>query len=154
MRSCAWRSASLAGSCSSAMRSIDSVGSISRRRRSSASTRKISQTSAGASKYSRRSPGWCFRRTRRHDCNSFRPMLTLERENSSASAISSAFSRAGDEQQRVDLADGAIDAPAAAHLAEMRDELTRERRRWSWSGMGVTVLLGERNFQSFLKLLY
>ncbi len=74
------------------MRSIDSVGSISRRRRSSASTRKISQTSEGASKYSRRSPAWWRSRTSRQACSSFRPMLTLERENSSDSAISSAFS--------------------------------------------------------------
>ena len=41
-----------------AARSMDCVGSISRRRRSSASRLKISQTSSGAWKYSRRSPGW------------------------------------------------------------------------------------------------
>jgi hypothetical protein len=55
-------------------------------------------------------------------------MLTLEREHSSASAISSAFSaRRRDEDQRIDLADRAVDAPAAAHFAKVADELAVER---------------------------
>jgi hypothetical protein len=55
-------------------------------------------------------------------------MLTLERENSSASAISSALSaRWRDEDQRINLADGAVDAPAAAHFAEMGHKLAAER---------------------------
>ena len=102
-RRCRWRrfagakrSSSLVGVSSRALRSIDSVGSISRRRRSSASVRNTSQASPGASKYSRRSPGRWRSRTRRHDCNSFSPMLTLERLNSSFSAMSSAFSGAGE----------------------------------------------------------
>lgn len=67
------------------------MGSISRLRRSSASVRKMVQMSSGAEKYSRRSPGLWVSRTSFHDSSSLRPMLTLEREKPSASAISSAL---------------------------------------------------------------
>jgi hypothetical protein len=67
-------------------------------------------------------------------------MLTLERENSSASAMSSAFSaRWRDEDQRVDLAHGAVDAPAAAHFAKVGDELAVERGE-AWLHCGQLFL--------------
>jgi hypothetical protein len=49
-------------------------------------------------------------------------MLTLEREKPSASPISSALRGWGTHTAGVDLADGAVDAPAAAHLAEVHHE--------------------------------
>ncbi|MNY55155.1 hypothetical protein D3C86_1911060 [compost metagenome] len=91
MRAWAWRSSGEVAASSWTSRSMDSVGSISRRRRSSASVRKIAQTSSGAEKYSRRSPGWWESFTRLQDSSSLRPILTLEREKPSDSAISSAF---------------------------------------------------------------
>jgi hypothetical protein len=96
MRTCAWRSQSVFGASSSAWRSVVSVGSISRRRRSSASVRNTTQASPGASKHSRRSPGRCRSHTSRHACSALSPVLASLRLNSSDSAISSASSGSGE----------------------------------------------------------
>jgi hypothetical protein len=57
-------------------------------------------------------------------------MLTLERENSSVLGDLVGVERAlRDEEQRVDLPHGAVDAPLAAHLAEVGDELAVEGRK-------------------------
>ncbi len=123
------RSASVDGSSSSALRSIDSVGSISRRRRSSASVRKISQASLGASKYSRRSP---LQVAQSHQP----PGLQLLQSHADVGARELqplgdivGVQRSGrDEDQCVDLSDGAVDAPAAAHLAEVGNEALHQGR--------------------------
>src|SRR5882762_7739852 len=73
-----------------------SVGSISRRFRSSETIRKISHTSLIDSKWSRRSPSTCTTRTIRHPCNSRRLVLTFERATASVAEISSAGSGCGD----------------------------------------------------------
>ena len=73
-----------------------SVGSISRRLRSSETMRKISHTSLVDSKWSRRSPSTCTTRTIRHPCSSRRLVLTFERATASVSEISSAGSGCGD----------------------------------------------------------
>jgi hypothetical protein len=128
MRAWAMRSSSLDGCSSSALRSIDSVGSISRRRRSAARVRKTSQASAGASKYSRRSPGKWRSFTSRQACSSFRPMLTLLRLNSSLLGdVVGMHRRRRDKDQRIDLPHRAVDAPAAAHLTEVADKAADER---------------------------
>src|SRR5437016_55680 len=73
-----------------------SVGSISRRLRSSETMRKISHTSLVDSKWSRRSPSTCTTRTMRQPCSSRRLVLTFERATASVSEISSAGSGCGD----------------------------------------------------------
>src|ERR1700719_1189796 len=77
-----------------------SVGSISRRFRSSETIRKISQTSLIDSKWSRRSPSTCTTRTIRHPCSSRRLVLTFERATASVAEISSAGSGCGDRNNR------------------------------------------------------
>src|SRR5712664_383825 len=74
-----------------------SVGSISRRFRSSETIRKISHTSLIDSKWSRRSPSTCTTRTIRHPCSSRRLVLTFERATASVAEISSAGSGCGDK---------------------------------------------------------
>ena len=74
-----------------------SVGSISRRLRSSETIRKISQTSLIDSKWSRRSPSTCTTRTILHPCNSRRLVLTFDRATANVSEISSAGSGCGDK---------------------------------------------------------
>jgi len=69
------------GFSSNASGSIDKVGSISRRRRSSGNALKIFQMSFGGPKYSRRLFAWCSSPTSHQDRNFFKRMLTLEREN-------------------------------------------------------------------------
>src|SRR6266481_2349172 len=75
-----------------------SVGSISRRLRSSETIRKISQTSLIDSKWSRRSPKTCTTRTIRHPCNSRKLVLTFDRATASVSEISSAGNGLGDKK--------------------------------------------------------
>src|SRR6266542_7012753 len=67
------------------------VGSISRRLRSSSTTRNISHTSFIDSKWSRLSFITWTSLTIPHPCNSFRLVLTFERATPNASAICSAF---------------------------------------------------------------
>ena len=63
-------------------------------------------------------------------CSSLRLVLTLERATSSVSTMSSALRGSGrDIEQGVHLGDGAVDAPARAHLAPVEDELLLDRRR-------------------------
>ena len=96
---------------------------------------KVSHASPEGSKYSRRSPGRWRRRTRRQACSSLSPMLTFEREKPSVSAMSSAWMGARREvNQGVDLAHGAIDAPAAAHFAEVGDEAGGQRAEGAHDG--------------------
>src|SRR6266478_6631734 len=76
--------------------STRSVGSISRRLRSSDTIRKISHTSLIDSKWSRRSPSTCTTRTILHPCSSRRLVLTFDRATASVSEISSAGSGTGD----------------------------------------------------------
>src|SRR6267142_5367585 len=73
-----------------------SVGSISRRFRSSETIRKISHTSLMDSKWSRRSPSTCTTRTIRHPCSSRKLVLTFERATASVAEISSAGTGRGD----------------------------------------------------------
>src|SRR5882672_8687292 len=73
-----------------------SVGSISRRFRSSETIRKISHTSLMDSKWSRRSPSTCTTRTIRQPCNSRKLVLTFERATASVAEISSAGTGRGD----------------------------------------------------------
>src|SRR5258707_3998 len=73
-----------------------SVGSISRRLRSSETIRKISHTSLIDSKWSLRSPSTCTTRTILHPCSSRRLVLTFDRATASVSEISSAGSGTGD----------------------------------------------------------
>src|SRR6266403_1546490 len=73
-----------------------SVGSISRRFRSSDTIRKISHTSLMDSKWSRRSPSTCTTRTIRQPCNSRKLVLTFERATASVAEISSAGTGRGD----------------------------------------------------------
>src|SRR5467141_2867927 len=73
-----------------------SVGSISRRLRSSETIRKISHTSLMDSKWSRRSPSTCTTRTIRQPCSSRRLVLTFERATASVAEISSAGTGRGD----------------------------------------------------------
>src|SRR6266849_6551139 len=74
-----------------------SVGSISRRFRSSETIRKISHTSLIDSKWSRRSPSTCTTRTIRQPCSSRRLVLTFERATASVVEISSAGTGRGDK---------------------------------------------------------
>src|SRR5205809_6017051 len=71
-------------------RSNPSVGSISRRLRSSSTIRNISQPSFMDSKWSRLSPMTCTIFTIPQACSSFRLVLTFERATASVSANSSA----------------------------------------------------------------
>src|SRR5882724_2832181 len=75
-----------------------SVGSISRRFRSSLTIRKISQTSLIDSKCSRRSPSTCTIRTIPHPCNSRKLVLTFDRATASVVEISSAGIGFGDKK--------------------------------------------------------
>ena len=109
--------------------STASAGSISRSLRPAAMRRNISQTSVSASKWSRRSPRIGTRRIRFQASSSLIELETLERASAE---------RVGDlvggerplrqVEQRVDLADRAVDAPLPAHLAPMQHEaLQRDR---------------------------
>src|SRR5208283_1977016 len=80
--------------------SARSVGSISRRLRSSATVRKISQTSLVVSKWSRRSPRTCTTRTMPHPCNSRRLVLTFERATDNVAEISSAGTGCGERKSK------------------------------------------------------
>src|ERR1700687_5193649 len=73
-----------------------SVGSISRRFRSSETIRKISQTSLMDSKWSRRSPSTCTTRTIPHPCSSRKLVLTFDRATDNVLAISSAGTGRGE----------------------------------------------------------
>ena len=55
-------------------------------------------------------------------CSSFRLVLTLERDGEGFSDLFGGQRLGGDEEQGVNLRDGAVNAPAGAHFAPMEDE--------------------------------
>jgi hypothetical protein len=78
-------------------------------------------------------------------------MLTLERENSRSRDLVGVQRALRDEQQCVDLAHGAVDAPPAPHLAEVRDELAAEGRQMILQGHGRDFVRLFLKFQKVLK---
>src|SRR2546430_14410854 len=77
-----------------------SVGSISRRFRSSETTRNVSKSPWINSKWPRRSPSACPTRTIPPPCSSRKLVLTFERATASVAEISSAGSGCGDRNNR------------------------------------------------------
>ena len=105
------------------------AGSISRSLRPAAMRRNISQMSVSASKWSRRSPRIGTRRIRFQPSSSLIELETLERASAERVGDLVGGERPlGKIEQRVDLADRAVDAPLPAHLAPVQHEaLQRER---------------------------